>query len=159
LTVTLFLVLAVLLPWSLWRQMHAHQITREGLIKLPLIFAAVGVLGLGTQDIPTDAAAAVYMAVSLALSVSLGIWRGAVIPVWRNAAGDWMSQGNRLTITLWILLIAAKFAMGTVASITGWFPATGTGEIFLFLGISFAAQNVIVARRSLAGRVRLVPAV
>jgi hypothetical protein len=155
---TLFLVLAVLLPWSLWRQMHEHQITREGLIKLPLIFAGIGLLGLGTQDIPTDAAAAAYVTFSLALSVSLGVWRGAVIAVWRNAAGDWMSKGNRLTISLWIALIAAKFAMGTVASITGWLPATGTGEVFLFLGVSFAVQNLVVARRGIARQARLAPA-
>ena len=149
---TLFLVLAVLLPWSLYRQMHAHRITREGLTKLPVIFAAVGLLGLTTQDIPNDAAAAGYIALSLALSVSLGVWRGFVIPTWRDAEGEWMSKGNRLTITLWMVLIAAKFAMGTVASITGWFPVSSTGEVFLFLGLSFAAQNYIVARRTIARR-------
>jgi hypothetical protein len=90
------------------------------------------------------------MALSLGLSVGLGVWRGAVIPTWRNAAGDWTSKGNRLTITLWIVLIAAKFVMGAVASITGWFPASGTSEVFLFLGISFAAQNLVVARRTIA---------
>ena len=156
---TLFLVLAVLLPWSLYRQMHEHAITREGLIKLPIIFGAIGVLGLTTQDIPTDAAAAAYVALSLGLSVSLGVWRGAVIPAWQNRAGEWISKGNRLTITLWIVLIAAKFVMGTIASITGWFPATGTGEVFLFLGLSFAAQNAIVARRTIARRPQFAPAV
>lgn len=147
---TLFLVLAVLLPWSLWRQMHAHAITREGLIKLPLIFAAIGALSLTRQDVPSDAAAAAYIAASLGLSVALGIWRGAVIPAWLTADGTWMSKGNRLTITLWIVLIGAKFAMGAVASITGWFPASTTGEVFLFLGISFAVQNLVVAHRTLA---------
>jgi hypothetical protein len=156
---TLFAVLAVLLPWSLWRQMHEHRITREGLIKLPLIFAGIGLLGLTAQDIPTDAAAAGYVAVSLGLSVALGIWRGAVIPAWQTADGTWMSKGNRLTITLWVVLIAAKFAMGTVASITGWFPVdTGTGEVFLFLGLSFAAQNVIVAQRTINRSRTLAPA-
>src|SRR5689334_22490141 len=117
---TLFIVLAVLLPWSLWRQMHAHEVSRGSLRKLPLIFGLIGVLSLTTQDVPTDAAAAAYVAVSLGLSVVLGLWRGAVIPVWRTSAGQWMSQGNRLTITLWVLLIATKVAMGAVASITGW---------------------------------------
>jgi hypothetical protein len=148
----LFLVLAILLPWSLYRQMHDHPISREGLIKLPIIFAAVGALSLTTQDVPTDAAAVAYVAFSLALSVALGVWRGAVIPTWRNAAGEWMSKGNRLTITLWIVLIGAKVAMGTVASITGWFPASTTGEVFLSLGLSFAAQNLVVARRTIAQR-------
>ena len=150
---TLFIVLAILLPWSLNRQMHEHRITREGLIKLPVIFAAVGALSLTSQDIPTDAAAVSYIALSLGLSIALGVWRGAVIPAWQDAAGEWMSKGNRLTITLWIVLIAAKFAMGTVASITGWFPVSSTGEVFLFLGLSFAAQNAVVARRTIARRV------
>ena len=150
---TLFIVLAVLLPWSLWRQMHAHAISREGLIKLPLIFAAIGAFSLTQQDVPSDAAAVAYVATSLGLSVALGIWRGAVIPTWLTADGTWMSKGNRLTISLWILLIGAKFAMGAVAGITGWFPASSSGEVFLFLGISFAAQNLVVASRTLA-RVR-----
>jgi hypothetical protein len=146
---TLFLVLAVLLPWSLWRQMHEHRITREGLVKLPLIFAAIGLLSLTREDVPTDAAAALYVLVSLGLSVGLGIWRGAVIPVWQGDDGSWTSKGNALTITLWIALIAAKFATGTVADLTGWFPVTGAGEVFLFLAISFAVQNLIVAQRTL----------
>ena len=147
---TLFLVLAVLLPWSLWRQMHEHRITRSGLIKLPVIFAAIGALSLTRQDVPADAAAALYVLCSLGLSVGLGLWRGAVIPVWQAADGSWMSKGNALTITLWVALVGAKFAMGTVADLTGWFPATGAGEVFLFLGISFAVQNLIVAQRTLA---------
>ena len=32
---TLLLVLLVLLPWSIWRQMHAHEITGEGLSSCP----------------------------------------------------------------------------------------------------------------------------
>jgi hypothetical protein len=41
--------------------------------------------------------------------------------------------------------------MGTVAGITGWFPVdTEAGEVFLFLGLSFAAQNAIVAHRTIA---------
>ena len=147
---TLFIVLAILLPWSLYRQMHEHPVTREGLIKLPLIFAAIGLLGWTAQDNPTDAAAVGYMALSLGLSVGLGIWRGAVIPDLAQRGRRLDEQGQPAHHPLWILLIAAKFAMGTIASITGWFPASGTSEVFLFLGISFAAQNLVVARRTIA---------
>jgi hypothetical protein len=146
---TLLLVLLVLLPWSIWRQMHAHEITGSGLIKLPVIFAAVGVLGFGTDPVPTDGAAVAYIAFSLALSVAFGIWRGARIDVWRDAAGRWLSQGNRTTIALWVALIGTKVALGTIASITGWFPAEHAGDVFLFLAFSFVAQNVVVAQRSL----------
>jgi hypothetical protein len=90
---TLFVVLALLLPWSVWRQRHAHEIS-----KLPVIFAATGLSGLQRGDIPSSAAAAVAMSVSLALSVGLGVVRGAVGPIWRDARGSWLSHGDRLTI-------------------------------------------------------------
>ena len=144
---TLFVVLALLLPWSVWRQMHAHEITRRGLTKLPVIFAAIGLFGLQRGDIPSSAAAAAAMSVSLALSVGLGVVRGALIPIWRDARGRCLSRGNRLTIALWVALVGGKFALGTVSSVTGWFPQTSAGEVFLFLGISFAAQNLVIARR------------
>jgi hypothetical protein len=145
---TLLLVLLILVPWSIWRQMHAHEITGSGLVRLPVIFAAVGVLGFGTDAIPTDGGALGYIAVCLALSVGFGCWRGARITIWQDA-GRWMSQGNRTTLSLWGALIGAKIALGTVASITGWFPATHAGDVFLYLAFSFVAQNLVVAQRSI----------
>lgn len=145
---TLLLVLLILLPWSIWRQMHAHEITGSGLIKLPVIFAAIGVLGFGIDTIPTDAAAVAYIAFCLLLAIVFGVWRGTRIDVWRDA-GRWMSQGNRTTLALWGALIGIKVALGTVASITGWFPAEHAGDVFIFLAVSFVAQNLVVAERSL----------
>ncbi len=145
---TLMLVLLVLLPWSIWRQMLEHEVTREGLFKLPLIFAAIGVFGFGTGAIPTDATAIAYLAFSLALSLGFGIWRGVELPIWRNADGNLVSKGNRTTITLWGVLIGSKVVLGTIASITGWFPAEHAGEVFVFLALSFVAQNLVVARRT-----------
>ena len=95
-----------------------------------------------------------YVAFSLALSVVMGMWRGVKITVWQDAAGRWMNQGNRTTIALWGALIGAKVAMGTVASITGWFPAQHAGDVFLFLAFSFVAQNLVVAQRSIWGEPR-----
>ena len=56
-------------------------------------------------------------------------------------------------------LLASKFGLGAVASITDWFPAEHAGEIFLFLAVSFVAQNIVVARRSLWSAPRRVEAV
>jgi hypothetical protein len=146
---TLLLVLLFLLPWSIYRQMHPQPITRQGLVRLPLIFAIIGLLGLSTRDIPADGAALGYVAFSLVLSIAFGVWRGALTSIWRDEAGVLMNQGNRTTITLWVALIATKVVLGTIASITEWFPAEHAGEVFLFLAFSFVAQNLVVARRSL----------
>jgi len=144
---TVLLVLLVLLPWSIWRQMQTHEVTLGGLVKLPLIFAAIGLFGFGTGSIPTDPDALLYLAISVLLSVVIGIWRGALIPIWTADDGRQYSRGNRTTLTLWGVLLASKFAMGTVASVTGWFPGEHAGEIFLFVALSFVAQNIVVARR------------
>jgi hypothetical protein len=142
----LFVVLAVLLPWSVWRQMHPHEISRRALTKLPVIFGAIGLIGLGRGDIPSSGAAAAALCGDLALSVGFGVARGRLMPIWRDG-GRWLAQGNRFTLTLWAALIAVRFAVGAVSSVTGWFPQTTTGEVFLVLAISFAVQNLVIARR------------
>lgn len=38
--------------------------------------------------------------------------------------------------------------MGTIASFMGWFPGQHAGEVFLFLALSFTAQNAVVDRRT-----------
>jgi hypothetical protein len=150
----LFIVLAVLLPWSIWRQMHPHTVTRQSLMKLPVLFAGIGVLVQIGSPLPDGRAAALALTISVAASALLGVWRGAVIPVWRTQNGSWMSQGNRTTIALWVVLIAFKFALGTVGTVTGLFPVETVGEVFVTLGLSFAVQNLVVARRSIAQMIR-----
>lgn len=144
---TALLILLVLVPWSISRQMRTHEVTTSGLVKLPLIFAAIGVLGFGTGDLDGGREVVAYLALSAAVSIALGVWRGAVIPVWPGADGTFLSRGNRTTLALWMLLIGTKVVMGAVASVTGVFPGDHPGDIFLFIAVSFAAQNVVVARR------------
>lgn len=146
----LFLVLAVLLPWSLYRQMQVNGISRESLIKLPLIFVGIGVLSQIGSPLPHDHAALAVLASSLAASLAFGVWRGLEIPTWRTDDGAWVSQGNRTTITLWVALIAFKFVLGAIGSQTGWYPIETVGEMFITLGVSFAVQNLVIARRTIA---------
>ena len=145
----LFVVLAVLLPWSLYRQMQENPVSRGSLLKLPLMFVGIGLLVQSGPLVPSGSGAVLALTFSVAASVLLGIWRGVAIPVWTTPDGTWMSNGNRLTITLWVALIAFKFLLGTVGSITGWFPVETVTEIFITLGLSFAVQNYVVARRTI----------
>jgi hypothetical protein len=150
---SLFLVLAVLLPWSISRQMHVHSISRASLIKLPVLFAGIGLLVQSGSLVPGGLGAAIALTISVATSIALGIWRGAVVPIWQANDGSWQSEGNRQTIALWVALIVCKFALGTVGSVTGWFPEETVGIVFVTLGLSFAVQNLVVARRSIASGV------
>jgi hypothetical protein len=124
-------------------------VKRRSLFKLPLMFVGIGLLVQSGPLVPSGSGAALALTISVVASVLFGIWRDVAIPVWTAPDGSWMSKGNRLTITLWIALIAFKFLLGTVASITGWFPVETITEIFITLGLSFAVQNYVVARRSI----------
>lgn len=146
------LFVLVLVPYSIYRQMQVAEVDPGGLIKLPLIYIAIGILGFGvnTRDIDGGAGPDGYLLVSIALAIGFGIWRGRKIDVWRSEAGDgWLQQGNKTTLMLWVAMILSKVVLGTVASITDLYPGEQTGEIFVFIGASFAIQNVIVAQRTI----------
>jgi hypothetical protein len=142
------LILIVLLPWSIYRQMHAHEVSPMALVRLPAIYAAVGLLGFRTRHLDVTGDAAPYIAASAVLSVAFGIWRGAQVRVWR-VDETYFAQGTRITLALWAALILGKIAINTVGAIAGDLPSTHPGEIFLFIAASFVAQNVVLARRTI----------
>ena len=144
---TVALILAVVIPWSIWRQMHARPVTTEALVKLPLIFAVAAAVALVT-DVPAHTPAAlVYDVVCAALAVGFGAWRGRRVTITYDGTTP-IQQGNRVTLMTWIAMIALKFALGTVAAVTGWIPTEGAGEIFAFLALTFMAQSAVVAGRT-----------
>jgi hypothetical protein len=143
------LILLVLLPLSIYRQMQAHEISAAALVRLPLIYGAIGILGFGTGHLDVTGAAAPYIAASAVLSIGFGIWRGRQVRVWRERSGPWFTRGTRFTLALWAGLILGKVAINTLGAITGDLSSTHAGEIFLFIAASFVAQNLVVARRSI----------
>lgn len=95
-----------------------------------------------TWHVPAD-----LLAVSAALPVGLGIWRGQTITVWRDADGAWWRQGSMLTLALWGALIAARGLLYRVDAALGHRKAPGLRAILLTLALSFAAHNAVSAAR------------
>jgi hypothetical protein len=146
---TVLLILLIVLPWSIWRQMHARPVTAEGLVKLPLIFAGVAAVITLTSHAPEITPAFMaYDAACAVLAIGFGAWRGQRVSIWHEGETP-MQRGNRATLMTWALLIALKVALGTVAAVTGWIPAEGAGSILSFLALTFAIQNLVVARRTI----------
>ncbi len=146
---TALLILLIVVPWSIWRQMHARPVTVKGLVKLPLIFAAAAaVFGLTEHAHPVTEAVVIYNAACAVLAIAFGAWRGAHLSIWYE--GDTAIQrGNHTTLTLWIAMIAIKIALGVVAAVTGWIPAEGAAAVLGFFALTMAIQNLAVARRTL----------
>src|SRR5687767_12727434 len=135
------LVLLVVIPWSIYRQMQKSEITGQGLIKLPLIFAAVGVLGFG-HWLPGNGGSWAVLAIGVVLSAAFGVWRAVKMPIWREG-GAWYHQGNRLTLTLWVALISVKIVVDVIAGFAGIGEPVRPGEVFFTIAISLAVQSLI----------------
>ena len=142
------LVFLVVLPLAIWRQMRPHRVSVRRLALLPTIFLVLGIAGTATGSMPTDAEAIAYLAVSAALGIGFGAWRGRVIRVWREG-DDWYEQGTPRTLLLWGVMLGLKLGLAAIVSAADVYPGEHPGELYIFIAISFAVQEVLVARRSI----------
>ena len=93
--------------WVLTRQVQVARVKPRLLVLAPLVLAFFGIRSLpaSTWRMPADLT---LLAVSAALSLGLGVWRGQTIKVWRDADGTWWRQGSVRTLALWGALIFAR---------------------------------------------------
>ena len=132
--------------WVLARQVQLARVKPRLLVLAPLVLAFFGIRSLpaSTWRVPDDLA---LLAVSAALSLGLGVWRGQTIKVWRDADGTWWRQGSVLTLVLWGVLIVTRGLLYGVGVAVGHREASDLGAVLLTLALSFAAQNTVTALR------------
>jgi hypothetical protein len=138
-----------LVAYAIYKQTQKHEIVRHGRYKLAITYAIVA-LCIGGFSRPDGLAEWSILVGSLALSVVFGIARGRRSNVWRDPDGRVYSQGTVLTITLFLILVAAKFAIGTVCYLTGVSDDGGFGEVMLMIAVMVAFQAELVWRRARA---------
>ena len=145
-TVADVLLIGAAVVWVLARQVQMARVKPRLLLLAPLVLAFFGIRSLpaSTWRVPADLA---LLAVSAALSLGLGVWRGQSIKVWRDADGTWWRQGSVLTLVLWGVLIAARGLLYGVGVAVGHREASGLGAVLVTLALSFAAQNTVTALR------------
>lgn len=114
---------------------------------LPAILAAMGISNLTRQPTTASATIAVLVA-NVAIAITLGLWRGTSIRVWRDATDTILRQATLFTLALWLVAIALRALTAVVGHIADGASSVSIGEIPLFLGITFAAQNLVVWARA-----------
>ena len=143
-----YLLILALVVYAIIRQTQQHEVVGSTRFKLALIYAGVGVL-IGGFNLPRTFWPIVFLAISLLLSVVVGIVRGRHTRVWRDAAtGTVRAQGTPLTIGLFVGLIVAKVALGTVAYLRDISDDGGVGEILVMIALMVGLQAEIVWRRA-----------
>jgi hypothetical protein len=146
---TELIVILALTGYAIYQQTRRHQITGQHRFKLAIIYGVVGLI-VGGINMPKNAAGVGLLALSLALSVGVGLLRGRTTKVWAAADGKVYSQGTVLTIGLFLGLVAAKFAIGTAAYFLHISDDGGFGEVLIMIAVMVAFQAELIWRRARA---------
>ncbi len=140
--------LLALVGYAVYRQTRQQEVVGSTRFKLAIIYAIAGVV-VGGFSRPHTLAEVLVLAVSLALSVVVGLARGRLTRLWAHE-GRVYSQGTRLTIGLFLGLVAGKFAIGTACYFLQISDDGGFGEILLMIAVMIAFQAEIIWRRARA---------
>lgn len=134
--------------YAIYTQTKVSEITGGGArFKMAVIYAIVG-LAVGGFDLPSGVWGWAMLVFGLALSAVVGLARGYRTNIWNDADGRIFRQGNATTITLFIALVASKFALGTLAYFMAIDDGAGFGEIMVMIAIMIAVQAQIMWNRA-----------
>lgn len=153
-TTTQILMLIALTCWSVYKQTIRTEVCGNGRFKLAKIYGIAGLV-IGGFYLPTDAIAWATVVVSMGASALVGVMRGNLTRL-TVEDGKVFSQGNALTIGLFLGLVAFKFLLGTWLYFNHPQPHNGFGEIIVLIAIMVAVQAQIVwlrAQNVMAGNV------
>jgi drug/metabolite transporter (DMT)-like permease len=143
-----YVLILALVVYAIIRQTQRHEVVGRSRFKLAIIYAGVGVL-IGGFNLPRTPWSVTFLAVSLLLSAVVGIVRGRLTRVWREEAdGTVYAQGTPVTIGLFVGLILAKFALGTLAYLWDISDDGGVGEVLVMIALMVGLQAQIVWRRA-----------
>lgn len=145
-TPTQIAILIAMMAYAIYMQTKRHEVIGESRFKLAIIYGIVGLVmgGLNLPDQPFEIG---FLVVGLLMSIGVGLIRGKYTRVWAQD-GRVYSQGTAFTISLFLLLVLAKFAMGTAAYFLGLSDGGGFGEVLLMIALMVAFQAQIIWNRA-----------
>src|SRR5580704_7684158 len=139
------LVLA-LVVFLLYRQTVARPVVARRLWLLPGILAIVGVAVVANVNKGQLSYTAIeWIAIDIVVSLVLGGIRGCFVRVYARDGVMWR-QGGVITVTLWLVAIAARLLLGFLAGKAG-VGNVSEAAIELSLAASLLAQNAVIAYR------------
>ncbi|MDG3011752.1 DUF1453 domain-containing protein [Rhodococcus sp. D2-41] len=132
--------------YLMYRRYLGDVLQAKRLLILPVVLTIIGLSSLG--DLRTlSVAALVLIAVSVAVSLVLGVLRGFTVQVGDRDGVVWMRY-RAVTLVLWAVNIAAKVGLGMVAHVVGAADSTGTG-VMVALGLGILAESLVVLARAM----------
>jgi hypothetical protein len=136
-----------LVVYAIYRQTQVSEVRAASRFKLALIYGIVG-LCVGGFNPPSAAAGFGLLAFGIGLSIVIGLFRGRLTRIWRDADGRVFKQGTAVTVGLFVGMIAIKFGTGTWAHFAHIDDGEGFGEVMVMVAIMIAVQAELVWRRA-----------
>lgn len=144
------LVGVVAVGYVLWSRLRGQPLNARRLLVLPVVLTVVGVADLTGSSAPRLSGTDVgFLAAGVAISVLLGVARGATIELYPNGGELWRRY-RPVTVVLWVTLVAVKFVLAGIAFVAGASAGGGTHGLLLSLGASLIAEAVVVGPRALS---------
>ncbi len=132
--------------YAVYQQTRRHEIIGDSRFKMAIIYGVIGLI-VGGYNVPHGLTSWVFLLISILLSLVVGYIRGRLTKVW-NEGGHVYSQGTPLTITLFLLMVLAKFGLGTAAYFLNVSDDGGIGEVLLMIAVMIAVQAELIWRRA-----------
>jgi hypothetical protein len=145
--VTILLVVAAV-GYVLWSRMQGRPLKLKRMLLLPVVLLVLGITDLTGSSAPHLTSKDIaFLLVGVAFSAALGAARGATIELYPQQGELWQRY-RKITVVLWIALIAIKLVLIAIASAAGASAGSGTNTLLLALGVSLLAEAAIVAPRA-----------
>jgi len=143
---TELLIILAMTGYAVYQQTRRHELNGAKRFKLAIIYIVVG-LCVGGMHLPNSPLAVLFLGLSIALSLVVGLVRGRLTTLWVED-GRMYSQGTALTVGLFLGMIAVKFGLGTIAYFAHVNESGGIGEILLMVGVMVAVQAQMIWNRA-----------
>jgi hypothetical protein len=139
-------VLVALVGYAIYRQTRRHEVVGGSRFGLAITYGIVGI-AVGGFSRPDTVTEVLLLVGSLVLSVVVGLARGRLTRLWTED-GKVFSQGSPSTIGLFLGLVVAKFAIGTLCYLLHISDDGGFGEVLLMIAVMVAFQAEVIWRRA-----------
>lgn len=129
------------------KQTKGSVVTIRGLVLIPLILLAVGLLS--AKDVLATASSRdiLLFVVDLILLLALGAARGASVTVTERDGGAFQ-KGTKWTLILWIATIGVRVAVMVADHALGMDSALANAAFAATLGVTLGAQNWAIFERT-----------
>ena len=141
------LAIGALVIFVIARQLMPAQLSGRRLLLFPAI-AAYGVVQTSPSLARLDLLGIGMLVFGGAVGLVFGALRGLTVRIWQAADGSTWTRGTWLTLALWVAMILVRIGTTAADYLLGIDTKALTGELMVFMLLTFGAQNAVVWLRA-----------